>query len=102
MIIAKVVGNVTTTHRISQMGGKKLLTVRPVDLDGKGDKAKEFLVADIVGAGIGETVLIVSEGGVATELLEDKNWPTQHIIVAIVDKINRFKWVPRKKGPFKK
>ena len=56
MIIGRIQGTVVATRKDQRLEGKKLLIVRPIDLQGKDDSG--YLVAlDTVGAGFRETVL---------------------------------------------
>ncbi len=42
---------------------------------------------DVVGAGRGETVLIIDEGNGARQVLEDDNAPIRAVVVGIVDEV---------------
>ena len=86
MILAKVAGNVVSTCKEPKFLGKKLLLVQPVTPEGV-NSGEEFLAVDHIGAGAGETVLVINEGSVAADLMKDQNIPLQAVIVAIVDKI---------------
>ena len=56
MQICKVVGNIWATKKEPSLQGAKLMVVQP-----KGrDENEEFVAADLVGAGIGEQVLVVT------------------------------------------
>ena len=64
MFVAKVTGSVVATQKVDSMTGHKLLTVEPLRVDpAKRDNligvGRTFVVIDAVGAGEGETVLIV-------------------------------------------
>jgi microcompartment protein CcmK/EutM len=79
VILGRVKGNITSTihHRI--VTGQRLLIVER--LDGPG-----YLIAmDAVGAGAGETVLVLDEGNGARQVLGDATAPVRSIIVGIVD-----------------
>jgi len=87
MILAKVIGNVVATRKDEKLVGSKLLVVQPVDLNGK--LKGGFLIAkDTVGAGSGETVIVV-QGSSARMAKESKNTPLDAAIIAIVDEIKR-------------
>jgi len=59
MILTKVVGTVVATRKDPRLVSNKLLIARP--MDPKGKLEGNYLVAvDTVGAGFGQTVLIVS------------------------------------------
>ena len=59
MKVAKVIGNIWATRKEEKLAGYKLLIVQPINiLDGSKDKTP-MVAADIIGAGVGETVIIV-------------------------------------------
>jgi ethanolamine utilization protein EutN len=85
MIIGKVVGNVWATRKEESLHGLKLLIIKPIDYYSY--KEEETLVAaDIVGAGVGEVVLIV-KGSSAGKALFNKNSPVDAAIVGIIDEV---------------
>ncbi len=88
MQIAKVVGNLVSTHKSELLVGKKLLFVQPVDekLIPFGD---EMVAVDGVGAGIGDIVILISEGGSARMItnIEGPYSPIELCIAGIVDSI---------------
>ena len=56
MKVAKVIGNIWATRKEEKLAGYKLLIVQPINiLDGSKDKTP-IVAADIIGAGVGETV----------------------------------------------
>lgn len=84
MKVAKVIGNIWATRKEEKLAGLKLLLVQPLDpLDGTGEKTP-FVAADIIGAGVGETVLIVS-GSSARSAAGDMSIPVDATVVGIVD-----------------
>ena len=84
MKIAKVIGNIWATRKEEKLAGFKLLIVQPLTiLDGS--RENEPLVAcDIIGAGVGETVIIVS-GSSARSAAGDMSVPVDATVVGIVD-----------------
>jgi len=84
MYTAKVVGNVVATHKDQALVGTKLLIVCP--LFGEFRKDKCVVAVDSVGAGIGETVLVV-KGSSARLTDELKKSPIDQAIVGIIDEI---------------
>ena len=87
MFIARVVGDVVSTHRHDNLGQKKLQLVRRLDLDGN-EEGGEIIALDVIGVGMGERVLIVQEGGAARALFNDKKVPVQAVIVGVVDHLD--------------
>lgn len=84
MRIAKVIGNIWATRKEDKLAGIKLLIVQPINItDGSKDKVP-IVAADIIGAGIGETVLIVS-GSSARGAAGSLDIPVDATVVGIVD-----------------
>lgn len=89
MFVAKVTGNVVSTIKNEDLTGAKLLVVQP---EGKGPEAS-IIAVDCIGAGIGEQVLVVHEGG-SSRMCYNRprnrpNAPVDAVIVGIVDELNR-------------
>jgi ethanolamine utilization protein EutN len=91
MILARVEGSVVATKKNATMTGSKFLVVRPLVIDSP--KATEFklgastlVVVDSLGAGKGDTVLVV-QGSSARLAADDKNSPVDAVIVGIVDTV---------------
>lgn len=87
MYIARVVGDVVSTHRHESLGGRKLLLVRRLDLDGE-EEGAEIIALDVIGVGDGERVLVVQEGGSARKVFEDPAIPVQAVIVGVIDHLD--------------
>jgi len=87
MILGKVCGAIHSTINHKFYDNRKLLVVDKFDLDGKPTGA--YLIAvDQVGAGAGETVLVIDEGNSARSIVKDDMAPLRSIIVGIVDQVN--------------
>ena len=80
MIICKVIGNVWSTKKDDDLEGMKLMIVKTPN---KND-TDSFVAADFVGAGIGETVLVVT-GSTARCATKNGAAPIDAAIVGIVD-----------------
>src|SRR5436305_3378121 len=92
MFIAKVTGSVVATQKLASMTGHKLLTVEPLRVEpGQKDRlvstGRTFVVVDTVGAGEGETVLIV-QGSSARLTPQTEKLPVDCTIIGIVDTVN--------------
>ncbi len=86
MLIGRVVGTLVATQKHRKLEGAKLLLVQPLTLEG-GPKGAAVLTIDSVGAGVGETVLIVIEGRAAGEALGKKAAPVDAAIIGIIDEV---------------
>lgn len=86
MILGKVCGSINSTINHDFYDNKKLLVVDKLNPDGT--KTGKYIIAlDSVGAGFGETVIIIDEGGSARMIVGDESAPLRSIIVGIVDHI---------------
>jgi len=86
MFLARVIGDVVSTHRHEHLGHKKLLLVRRLDLDDR-EEGGEVIALDVIGVGVGEKVLIVQEGNAARSLFNDTRIPVQAVVVGVVDHV---------------
>ena len=86
MIIARILGTVVATQKDERLRGKKLLLVRPLNLDGT-DASGYTVAVDTVGAGFHERVLVVA--GSSARLAEGlKDTPVDAAIVGVIDTID--------------
>lgn len=86
MKLARVVGTVVSTINVPVFDDRKLLVCDLLAPDGTA--AGGYLIAvDTVGAGPGETVLLLDEGGSARQVLGSTDGPVRTIVVGIVDAI---------------
>jgi ethanolamine utilization protein EutN len=88
MILGRVVGTIVATQQHPFYRGRKQLMVRYTLPDGSFDGEKYVIAVDMVGAGVGETVLVEDEGNSARQLLStDEFGPVRSVIVGIVDAV---------------
>jgi microcompartment protein CcmK/EutM len=86
MIIARILGTVVSTQKDPRLQGKKLLVVRPVNLDGT-DQSGYLVAVDTVGAGFHEKVLVV--GGSSARLAQGmKDMPVDSAIIGVIDTVD--------------
>ena len=85
MQIAKVIGSATATVKHKSMVGWKLLLVKVLGADGKSMDGDPLLVIDSRGAGIGQEVLISSDGRGTRELIGDSTTPVRWTVLGICD-----------------
>jgi ethanolamine utilization protein EutN len=79
MQICKVIGHIWSTKKEASLEGLKFMVVREKDTSGA-----PFVAADLVGAGEGEDVLVVS-GSTARYAVKNNNAPIDAAIVGIID-----------------
>jgi ethanolamine utilization protein EutN len=84
--LARVVGTVVSTIKSPIFDERALLLVDLLEPDGR--PAGGYLVAvDTVGAGAGETVLVLDEGTSARQIVGAPYGPLRTVIVGIVDAV---------------
>ena len=87
MFLAKVKGNIVSTHKNKYLTGHKLLITHPIDLTGKLIGKNDVIALDNTDAGIGDTVIVVQEGDAVQQILGHENSPVNTMIIAVVDNI---------------
>jgi ethanolamine utilization protein EutN len=88
MILGRVCGTVVSTVEHPFYDGRKQLIVRAVRPDGSFDGERYVIAVDLVGAGVGETVLVEDEGNSARQLLgTSPTGPVRSVVVGIVDHV---------------
>ena len=84
MKIARVVGNVVSTIKRDYLTGYKLMIVQPLNLDGSPQGARRIAI-DGADAGIGDVVLLNSDGGSAQMVIGDKQLIDDDTVAGVVD-----------------
>ena len=87
MLIGRVIGNVVATQKAPSHVGRKILVVQPLNLDGS-DRGEPVLALDAVDAGIGERVLVVTEGFSAMTAVGRPNSPIDMAVVGVIDTVD--------------
>jgi microcompartment protein CcmK/EutM len=86
MFLGKVVGTVWSTKKSPDLEGVKFLIVHPIDLDKEPTK-NVVVVADRLGAGIGEVVMC-AYGKAARSAIGDQEMSIEAAVVGIVDRMD--------------
>lgn len=93
MKIGKVINSIWATRKADSLIGVKLLIVQLLDQP-NGEEGQMIVAADIIGAGIGEKVLI-TEGSSARNMDQLNDSPIDSIIIGIIDEEKaKFSGVP--------
>ncbi len=85
MYTGRVVGCATATVKHPSMEGAKLLLVMALRGDGRSIEGDPILVVDTLGAGIGEKVMITSDGIGTRQLLGSDTSPVRWSVLGIPD-----------------
>ncbi|HEV2764139.1 MAG TPA: EutN/CcmL family microcompartment protein [Pyrinomonadaceae bacterium] len=86
MFLGKVVGTVWSTKKTPDLEGVRFLIVHPIDMD-KEPTRNVVVVADRLGAGIGEVVMC-AYGKAARSAVGDQEMAIEAAVVGIVDRMD--------------
>lgn len=86
MLIGRVIGDLTATQKHATHEGKKILLVQPLELDGS-DRGTPLAALDSVNAGMGDRVLVTTDGYAAFTALGFKQAPMDAAVVGVIDHV---------------
>jgi ethanolamine utilization protein EutN len=86
MLIGMVIGTVVATQKDPSHKGRKILVVQPLNLDGS-ERGDTVLALDAVDAGVGERVLIATEGFSSMTAVGRPNSPIDMAVMGIIDAV---------------
>jgi ethanolamine utilization protein EutN len=86
MKLCRVLGTVVATAKHPTYAGHKLLVVQPLD-EHQAPAGSSYLAVDVVQAGVGDLVLVMSEGNGVRQILKQEILPIRSLIVGIVDAV---------------
>jgi ethanolamine utilization protein EutN len=86
MLIARVVGELVATQKHSSHEGRKLLLVQPLNLDGS-NRGDAVVAMDAVDAGVGDKVLLATEGFSAMTAVGRPQSPIDMAVIGFIDQI---------------
>ena len=87
MLICKVIGDVVATQKAPSHEERKILVVQPLNLDGT-DRGEVVLALDAVDAGVGDRVLVVTEGWSAMTSVDRPQSPIDMAVVGVIDTVD--------------
>lgn len=87
MKLARVVGTVVSTVNAPVFDGRRLLMCDLIDPDGR-PTGGYMIAVDCVGAGAGETVLLIDEGNSARQVVGWDVAPIRTVVVGVVDEVD--------------
>ena len=85
MQVALVVGHCSSTIKHRTLESQKLLLAQPLMADGESPDGPPLLAVDRAGAGVGEHVILTSDGKAIREMFEVENSPIRWAVLGIVD-----------------
>ena len=86
MLIARVIGDVVATQKDPSHHARKILVVQPLNLDGS-DRGEAVVALDAVDAGIGDRVLLSTEGFSAMTAVGRPNSPIDMAVIGVIDEV---------------
>lgn len=90
MFMARVKGNVVTSHKVEKMKGRKMLIVEPVRVSPDNSEIigtrRSFVAVDTLGAGTGELV-VITQGSSSRMTSETSDAPVDCVIIGIIDSV---------------
>jgi len=89
MLIARVIGEAVATQKHASHEGRKALLVQPLHLDGS-DRGDAVVALDSVDAGIGDRVLLATEGYSAMTSVGRPESPIDMAVIGVIDRIDLF------------
>lgn len=84
MNLAKVIGTTTATIKHTALNGWRMLVVQPLLVDG-GNDGSPLVAVDHLGSGIGDMVIISSDGKAVREAMGTNNTPVRWMVIAQPD-----------------
>ena len=87
MLIGRIIGELVATQKHASHEGRKLLLVQPLNLDGS-NRGDALIALDAVDAGIGDRVLIATEGFSAMTAVGRPQSPIDTAVIGFIDRID--------------
>ena len=87
MLIGRVIGEAVATQKHASHAGRKALLVQPLHLDGS-DRGDAVVALDAVDAGVGDRVLLVTEGFSAMTSVGRPQSPIDMAVIGVIDHVD--------------
>ena len=87
MLIGRIIGELVATQKHASHEGRKLLLVQPLNLDGS-NRGDALVALDAVDAGIGDRVLVATEGFSAMTAVGRPQSPIDTAVIGFIDRID--------------
>lgn len=85
MQLARIIGTATATVKHPSLEGARLLVVQPLLADRRAADGDPQLAVDTVAAGVGDVVVITSDGRLLREVLHSEATPARWSTIALLD-----------------
>jgi ethanolamine utilization protein EutN len=87
VLLGRIIGDVVATQKAASHLRRKILMVQPINLDGS-DRGEAVLALDSADAGVGDRVLLVTEGFSAMTAVGRPNSPIDMAVIGVIDHID--------------
>ena len=87
MLIARVIGEIVATQKHASHHGRKILLVQPLNLDDS-NRGDAVVALDSVDAGVGDRVLLATEGFSAMTSVGRPASPIDMAVVGVIDRLD--------------
>jgi ethanolamine utilization protein EutN len=87
MLIARVIGELVSTHKHPSHEGRGLLLVQPLNLDGS-NRGDALVAIDAMGAGVGDRVLVATDGFSAMTSVGKLQAPIDVAVIGFIDAVD--------------
>ncbi len=87
MLIGRVIGEMVATEKHASHVGCKALIVQPLQLDGS-NRGDAVIAFDAVDAGVGDRVLLVTDGYAAMTSLGRLESPIDMAVIGVIDRLD--------------
>jgi ethanolamine utilization protein EutN len=87
VLIARVIGEVVATQKHPSHEARKVLLVQPLGLDGS-EKGDALVALDAVDAGVGDKVLVTTDGYAAFTSVGRSLSPIDMAVIGVIDRID--------------
>jgi ethanolamine utilization protein EutN len=86
VLIGRVIGEVVATQKHPSHEARKVLLVQPLNLDDS-DRGDAVVALDAVGAGIGDKVLVTTDGYAAFTAVGLSPAPVDMAVIGVIDRV---------------
>jgi len=100
VLISRVIGEIVSTRKHSSHEGQKILLVQPLHLDGS-NRGDALVAMDAVGAGVGDLVLVATDGYSAMTSVGRPNSPIDMAVIGVIDRVDLMDGAPFPLNPEK-
>jgi ethanolamine utilization protein EutN len=83
--LARIIGTATATVKHPSLEGTRLLVVQPLLADRRTADGDPQLAVDTVAAGVGDVVVITSDGRLLRDVLHSEATPARWSTIALLD-----------------